>query len=81
MSAEDWEQSMIADQMEAERIASIKSYRSGEKYSSSSDDSVDTTLPEDQEPAPVYMAPANRAKSAVVKTKKRIKRTYNKTPL
>jgi hypothetical protein len=76
MSADDWEQEMINERVEQERIDSIQAYNKRMQSSALSEDDVDTTPVAIPEAEPTYIsAPVQRAKKTVVKTKKRIKKT------
>jgi hypothetical protein len=81
-SADDWEQEMISDRVEQERIQSIQAYNKRMQSSALGEDNtdiVDTTPLPTQEAEPTYMsAPVKRAKKSVVKAKKQIKRRVNK---
>jgi hypothetical protein len=75
-SADDWEQEMINERVEQERIDSIQAYNKRMQSSALSEDDVDTTPLPVKEAEPTYIsAPVQRAKNSVVKTKKRIKKT------
>jgi cytoskeletal protein RodZ len=80
MSADEWEQEMISERVEQERIQSIEAYNRSKQSSALSEESnkdyVDTTPVAIPEPEPTYIsAPVQRAKKSVVKTKKRIKKS------
>ena len=76
MSADEWEQQMISERVEQERIASIQAYNKSKLSPAQSEDWVDTTPVPIVEAEPTYIsAPVQRAKNTVVKTKKRIKRS------
>jgi hypothetical protein len=75
-SADDWEQEMINERVEQERIDSIQTYNKRMQSSALSEDDVDTTPLPVKEAEPTYIsAPVQRAKKSVVKTKKRIKKS------
>ena len=75
-SADDWEQEMINERVEQERIDSIQAYNKRMQSSALSEDYVDTTPLPVKEAEPTYIsAPVQRAKKSVVKTKKRIKKS------
>jgi hypothetical protein len=75
-SADDWEQEMINERVEQERIDSIQTYNKRMQSSALSEDDVDTTPIPVKEAEPTYIsAPVQRAKKSVVKTKKRIKKS------
>jgi hypothetical protein len=70
MSADEWEQELLNEQMEQERQQSIQAYNKSKQRSALSEDYVDTTpLPIAEPDEPIYTS----AKKSVVKTKKRIK--------
>jgi hypothetical protein len=70
MSADEWEQELINEQVEQERQQSIQAYNKRMQSSAPSEDYVDTTpLPTVEPETPIYTS----AKKSVVKTKKRIK--------
>jgi hypothetical protein len=70
MSADEWEQQLINEQVEQERIASILAYNKSLRADRTGEDYVDTTpLPIAEPDEPIYTS----AKKSVVKTKKRIK--------
>ena len=76
MSADEWEQKMISERAEQERIESIQAYNKRMQSSALSEDEVDTTPVPIAEAEPTYIsAPVQRAKNSVVKAKKRIKRS------
>jgi hypothetical protein len=76
MSADEWEQEMISERVEQERIQSIQAYNRSKQSSALSEDYVDTTPLPQAEAEPTYVsAPVTRAKKSVVKAKKQIKRT------
>jgi hypothetical protein len=78
-SADDWEQEMVNDRVEQERIANIQAYNKRMQSSALSEDYVDTTPVAIPEAEPTYVsAPVKRAKKSVVKAKKQIKRRVNK---
>jgi hypothetical protein len=75
MSADEWEQEMISERVEQERIASIQAYNKSMQSSALSEDYVDTTPIATPEAEPTYIsAPVQTAKKSVVKAKKQIKR-------
>jgi hypothetical protein len=70
MSADEWEQELINEQVEQERVQSILAYNKRMQSSALGEDYVDTTpLPTVEPETPIYTS----AKKSVVKTKKRIK--------
>jgi hypothetical protein len=75
MSADEWEQEMISERVEQERIESIQAYNKRMQSSALSEDYVDTTPIDIPAAEPTYIsAPVERAKKSVVKAKKQIKR-------
>jgi len=76
MSADEWEQEMISERVEQERILAIQAYNKSKLSPAQSEDWVDTTPIPTIEPEPTYMsAPVQRAKKSAVRAKKQIKRT------
>jgi hypothetical protein len=80
MSADEWEQEMISERVEQERIQAIQAYNRSKQSSAlgeeSNKDYVDTTPVPVAETEPTYIsAPVQRAKKSVVTTKKRIKKS------
>lgn len=79
MSADEWEQQLINEQVEQERIDSIQAYNRSKQSSAVSEDYVDTTPVAQAEAEPTYMsAPVQSAKKSVIKTKKRIKKSVKR---
>ena len=79
MSADEWEQEMISERVEQERIESIQAYNKRMQSSALSEDYVDTTPLPIAEAEPTYIsAPVQTAKKNVVKAKKRIKKSVKK---
>lgn len=79
MSADEWEQEMISERVEQERIESIEAYNKSKQSSALNEDYVDTTPIPVKEAEPTYIsAPVKSAKKSVVKAKKQIKRRVNK---
>jgi hypothetical protein len=79
MSADEWEQEMVNDRVEQERIQAIQAYNKSLRADRTSEDNtdiVDTTPLPIQEAEPTYMsAPVKSAKKTAIKTKKRIKKS------
>jgi hypothetical protein len=73
MSADEWEQELLNEQMEQERVQSIQAYNKRMQSSALGEDTTDivdtTPLPIAEPETPIYTS----AKKSVVKTKKRIK--------
>jgi hypothetical protein len=79
MSADEWEQEMISERVEQERITAIKNYNASKQSSALNEDYVDTTPLPIAEAEPTYIsAPVQSAKKSVVKAKKKIKRGVKK---
>ena len=76
MSADEWEQQMINERVEQERIQAIQAYNKRMQSSALGEDDVDTTPLPTVEAEPTYVsAPVQKAKKSVVKAKKQITRT------
>jgi hypothetical protein len=79
MSADEWEQEMISERVEQERIESIQAYNKRKLSPAQSEDYVDTTPLPVVEAEPTYIsAPVQRAKNSVVKTKRQIKKSVKR---
>jgi hypothetical protein len=74
MSADDWEHEQEQERIERERITAIKQYQLSKQSPALSEDYVDTTPLPTPEAEPVFIS----AKKAVVKTKRRIKKTVKR---
>ena len=79
MSADEWEQQLINERVEQERINSIQAYNKSLRADSTSEDNtdiVDTTPLAQAEAEPMYIsAPVKSVKKSAVRAKKQIKRT------
>jgi DNA-directed RNA polymerase delta subunit len=76
MSADEWEQEIVSERVEQERIESIQAYNKSKQSPALGEDDVDTTPIPVKEAEPTYIsAPVKRAKKNVVQAKKRIKKS------